>query len=124
VLSQPKTTAVSIVMALTTQTLAIGWAIAAHGSRGRGSPQVHLERSFYNFLGENRSSVVGRPWNEAVKEWARITHHWDSASIDNSLLLLMAADASLKETRVSSDEQILRTLLLSISADIAGRGVA
>jgi DNA polymerase-3 subunit delta len=124
VLSQPKTTAVSIVMALTTQTLAIGWAIAARESPGRGFPQQHIERNFYNFLGENRSSVVGRPWNEAVKGWARTFHHWDGASIDHSLELLLAADASLKETRVSSEEQLLATLLLAISASTSRREAA
>jgi DNA polymerase-3 subunit delta len=124
VLSQPKITAVSIVMALTTQTLAIGWAVAAREPRGRGFPEQHLERNFYNFLGENRSSMVGRPWNEAVKGWARIVHHWDSASIDHSLELLMAADASLKETRVSSEAQLLTTLLLSISAGTSRREAA
>ena len=124
VLSQPKTTAVSVVMALTTQTLAIGWAIAARGSGGRGFPQQHLERNFYNFLGENRSSMVGRPWNEAVKGWARAVHRWDDASIDRSLELLMTADASLKETRLSSEEQLLTTLLLAISTGTSRRSAA
>jgi DNA polymerase-3 subunit delta len=116
VLAQPKTTAVSIVMALTTQTLAIGWAIATRGSPGRGVPQHHLEREFYNLLGENRSSMVGRPWNEAVKAWAHAIRHWDDASVDHTLRLLLAADTSLKETRVSSEEQLLASLLLAIGA--------
>lgn len=116
VLAQPKTTGVSIVMALTTQTLAIGWAIAARGSPGRGLPQHHLEREFYNLLGENRSSVVGRPWNEAVRGWVRAIRHWDDASVDHALELLLAADASLKETRISSEEQLLTSLLLAMAA--------
>ena len=124
VLSQPKTTAVSIVMALTTQMLAIGWAIAARGSSERGFPEQQLERRFYNFLGENRSSVVGRPWNEAVKGWSRAVHRWDDASIDRALELLMTADASLKETRLSSEEQLLTTLLLAISAGTSRRTAA
>jgi DNA polymerase III delta subunit len=124
VLSQPKTTAVSIVMALTTQTLAIGWLIAARGFGGRGLQPQQVERNFYNLLGQNRSSVVGRPWNEAVKGWARAVHRWDDASIDRSLELLLTADASLKETRFSSEEQILTTLLLAISTGTSRRTVA
>jgi DNA polymerase-3 subunit delta len=116
VLAQPKTSAVSIVMALTTQMLAIGWAVAARDAAGRSVRPRSSEADFYGFLGENRSSTVGRPWSEAVRAWARAVRHWDDGSVDHALALLLAADAALKETRVSSEEQLLRSLLLAMGA--------
>lgn len=116
VLAQPKTSAVSIVMALTTQMLAIGWAIASRSGPGGGGSPRRLETDFYTFLGENRSSLVGRPWGEAVRSWARVAHHWDDDSVDRALALLLAADISLKETRVSSEEQVLASLVLAMVA--------
>lgn len=113
VLAQPKTTAVSIVMALSTQMLAIGWAVALRGATGHGAQR--LETEFYSFLGDNRSSLVGRPWGEAVRSWARAVRHWDDRSVDRAMELLLATDTSLKETRISSDEQILTSLLLAMA---------
>lgn len=121
VLAQPKTTGVSVVMALTTQTLAIGWALAA---RARGLPQHQLERELFGLLRENPSSLVGRPWGEAVAAWVQAMRHWDDASVDHALELLFAADASLKETRVSSEEQLLTTLLLALAARPGRRAAA
>lgn len=112
-LAQPKTTAVSILMALTTQTIALGWALAA---RARGLPQYQLERELFGLLKETPSSLVGRPWREAVKAWVHALPHWDSSSVNRALELLITADAALKDSRISSEEQILSTMLLSISA--------
>jgi DNA polymerase-3 subunit delta len=113
VLAQPKTTGVSIVMALTTQTLAIGWGLAA---RERGLPQHQLEREFFGLLKENPSSLVGRPWTEGVKSWVHAMRHWDHAAVDRALGLLLAADLALKDTRISSEEQLLTSLLLAMTA--------
>jgi DNA polymerase-3 subunit delta len=121
VLAQPKTSAVSIVMALTTQMLAIGWAVAGREPMNRRA-QPHLPGAdFYGLLGENRSSVVGRPWGEAVRGWARAVRHWDHASVEEALGFLLAADASLKETRISSDEQLLTSLLLAMATHDSAR---
>lgn len=121
VLAQSKTTAVFVVMALTTQTLAIGWAVAA---RARGLPAHRLDGELFSLLRENPASVVGRPWKEAVKVWAREMRHWDGPAVERALELLLTADASLKETRVSSETQLLATLLLAISADPRRRAAA
>jgi DNA polymerase-3 subunit delta len=121
VLAQPKTTGVSILMALTTQTLAIGWAIAA---RARGLPTQNLEREFYGLLKENPSSLVGRPWSEAVSPWARSVRRWDGEMIDRALALLLLADASLKDTRISSEEQVLTSLILGMTAGTQQRVAA
>ena len=124
VLAQPKATGVSLVMALTTQMLAIGWAIAARGLHARALPPVRLERDLYDLLGESRSSTVGRPWSEAVKGWVRATAYWDDASVDRALALLRQADASLKESRVSSEEQLLTSLLLAMTVGERGHVAA
>lgn len=118
VLAQPKTTGVSVVMAITTQVLAIGWALAA---RDRGLPQPRLESELFGLLKENPSSLVGRPWGEGVKCWVRTMRQWDTASVDHTLHELLAADASLKDTRVSSDEQVLTSLLLSVVPTVRRR---
>jgi DNA polymerase-3 subunit delta len=121
VLLQPKTSGVSIVMALTTQTLAIGWALAA---RDRGLAQHRLESELFGLLKENPSSLVGRPWGEGVKAWVRAMRHWDNAAIEQALKALLAADASLKDTRVSSDEQLLTSLILAMTAHAPHRAAA
>ena len=121
VLAQPKTTGVSIVMALTTQTLAIGWLLAA---RDRGLAQHRFESELFGLLKENPSSVAGRPWGEAVKAWVHAVKHWDDAAIDRAISLLLAADLALKDTRISSEEQLLTSLLLSMTAGAARRAAA
>jgi DNA polymerase-3 subunit delta len=121
VLAQPKTTGVSIVMALTTQTLAIGWLLAA---RERGLAQHRFESELFGLLKENPSSVAGRPWGEAVKAWVHALRYWDDAAIDRAVALLLAADAALKDTRISSEEQLLTSLLLAMTAGAARRAAA
>ena len=59
VLLQPKTSAVTIVMALTTQTLALAWGRAL---RERGVPPQRLENEFFALLKESGSSYTGRSW--------------------------------------------------------------
>jgi len=121
VLMQPKTTGVSVVMALTTQMLAIGWGLAA---RERGLAQHRLESEFFGLLKENTSSVTGRPWSDAVKAWVRGMRHWDSRSVERALRLLLATDRALKDTKVSTEEQLLTSLLLAMCATPARREAA
>ncbi|MGH7721196.1 MAG: hypothetical protein ACREON_20445, partial [Gemmatimonadaceae bacterium] len=47
---------------------------------------------------------------------ARALEHWDAPGLDAALDALLAADISLKETRLSSDEQLLATLVLALCA--------
>jgi DNA polymerase-3 subunit delta len=121
VLAQPKTTGVSIVMALTTQALAIGWLLAA---RDRGLAQHQFERELFGLLKENPSSVAGRPWGEAVKAWVHALRRWDHAAVDRAISLLLAADLALKDTRISSEEQLLTSLLLAMTAGAERRAAA
>jgi DNA polymerase-3 subunit delta len=110
VLAQPKTTAVSVVMALSTQTLALAWARAA---RDRGFPAVGIERELFSLLKES-GAVTGRPWGEAVSAWSRAVSSWTSAELEAALDALLAADFALKESRLSSDEQTIASLVLTL----------
>jgi DNA polymerase-3 subunit delta len=110
VLAQPKTTAVSIVMALTTQMLALAWARAA---RDRGFPAVGIERELFSLLKES-SAFPGRPWGEAVSAWNRASGGWNASELEAAIDALLAADYALKESRLSSDEQVIASLVLTL----------
>ena len=102
ILAQPKTSAVSIVMALTTQMLAIGWGITRGG------------RADYFELLKSGKAFPMRPWGEAARAWSAAERHWNDDSIDGALDALLASDIALKETRISSDAQLLSTLVLTL----------
>ena len=110
VLAQPKVTAVSIVMALTTQMLAVAWARAA---RDRGFPVVGIERELFALLKES-GGFTGRPWGEAVSSWSRAAANWRAPELEAAIDALLAADYALKESRLSSDEQIISSLVLTL----------
>ncbi|HSU93659.1 MAG TPA: DNA polymerase III subunit delta [Gemmatimonadaceae bacterium] len=101
ILAQPKTSAVSIVMALTTQMLAIGWGITR-------------SRADYFELLKSGKAFPMRPWGEAARAWSAAERHWNDAAIDAALDALLAADIALKETRISSDTQLLTNLVLAL----------
>jgi DNA polymerase-3 subunit delta len=51
-----------------------------------------------------------------VNAWVAAVDRWTEASLDRALALLLDADLALKETRISSDEQLLSTLVLALCA--------
>ena len=110
VLQQPKASAVSIVMNLTTQTLALGYGVAA---RERGTPPRALYNEYMTLLRES-GAFPGRPWGEAVNAWTKHTDRWNATELDDALEALLLTDAALKETRLSSPEQLLTTLVLRL----------
>lgn len=120
VLQQPKTTAVSIVMSLTTQTLALMYGVAA---RDAGTSPRAMFNEYMSLLKET-GAFPGRPWGEAVNAWARATERWTASEIDAALSALLAADVALKETRLSSDEQLLTSLVLALCGGGASRRAA
>ena len=120
VLQQPKTSAVSIVMNLTTQTLAMAYGAAARAS---GTPSRALFNEYMALLKES-GAFPGRPWGEAVTAWARNTDRWTVSELDAALSALVTADAALKETRLSSDEQLLTTLVLTLCGAGSARRAA
>lgn len=111
ILSQPKTTAVSLVMALATQTIALAWGKA---KRNEGLSQGRLQGEYFNFLKQAGSVFTGRPWGSAASAWAGAVERWSTESLDRALNALLDADTALKETRVSSEEQVMATLVLSM----------
>lgn len=110
VLEQPKAAAVPIVMMLTAQTLALAYA-AAQRERGAGGRQI--AGALYEFL-KSGPGFLGRSWGDAVGAWSKEVDHWTPRELDEALDALLAADMALKGSRVSSDEQVLATLVLSL----------
>lgn len=110
VMQLPKTTAVSIVMALTTQTLAIAYGEATLAS---GIGQRGLFSELMSLL-KDTGAYPGRPWGEAVTAWTKHTPRWTATELDRALTVLLSTDAALKETRLSSPEQLLTTLVLAL----------
>jgi len=64
-------------------------------------------------LRETRA-YTGRPWGEAAASWTRAAQRWTSREIDDGIALLLATDHALKETRVSSDDQLVTALVLEL----------
>jgi DNA polymerase III subunit delta len=110
VLSQPKTTGVSVVMSLATQMLAISWGRAR---LDEGLSRARLAQEYFDFLRET-GAYTGRPWGSATTAWSRGAERWSSEALDRSLDFLLQADIALKESRVSSEEQLLATVVLSL----------
>jgi DNA polymerase III subunit delta len=106
VLALPKTTGVQIVMALTTQTLALAHGLATH-ARGPGE--------YFGLLKET-GPYLGRAWGEAVNTFVRSASAWTPPALDRALDALLAADHALKESRVSDEEQVLVSLILTLCA--------
>ena len=112
VLTQPKTTGVSIVMALSTQMLAISWGRAR---LDEGLSRARLAQEYFDLL-KQTGAFTGRPWGSATAVWVRAAERWTRESLDRALDSLLEADVALKESRVSSEEQLLATVVLSLCA--------
>ena len=121
VLEQPKTNAVTVTMALATQFLAVAWARAL---RDRGTPMGQMYNELFALLKDSGGAFTGRSWGDAVKSWTRGVERWTTPHLDRALSLLLAADCALKESRLSSDEQALATLALSLCGLGAARAAA
>ena len=120
VLQQPKMNAVLLGMHLTTQTLALAYAEAAR-SRGVSSRALYPELMA---LLKETGAFPGRPWGEAVNAWARYSERWSAADLDAALSALLLADEAFKETKVSSDEQLLASLILTLCGTGSSRRAA
>ena len=111
VMQQPKVSATTVIMALTAQTLATGWAQAA---RERGVHPARLKGELFAVLKESGSVYTGRSWNEFVETCVRASDLWSTRTVDDALEALLRAESSVKESKLSSDEQVLATLILSV----------
>jgi DNA polymerase-3 subunit delta len=81
--------------------------------RDEGRSSSEVERGFFGLLKET-GAMTGRPWGDAVSQWARTLDFWTGDELDHALAALLDADVALKESRVSSDDQVLMTLILSM----------
>jgi DNA polymerase III delta subunit len=113
VLSQPRTTGVSVLLSLTTQTLALAYARALVDE---GASASRLYDPLMEFLKSGKGVMTGRPWGEAVQSWVRAAGSWTSSELAAACETLLRADISLKDTRASSDEQVLATVILELCA--------
>lgn len=111
VMEQPKSSAATVIMALAAQTIAIGWAQAA---RDRGTHPTRLKGELFTILKESGSVYTGRGWNEFVETCVRESSRWTPRAVDEALEALLRAESSAKESKLSSDEQVLATLILSV----------
>ena len=66
------------------------------------------------WLKDNGRAYTARSWGDAVKSWTRGVERWTTEQLDQAIAQLLATDAALKESRLSSEEQAMATLLLSI----------
>ena len=117
VLALPKTTGVGLAMALSTQTAALGWGAA---QRAKGVPLNRLARDYFDLL-KRTGAFPGRPWGEATAAWTKYVPKWSVADADAGLRAILRADERLKDTRASSDEQVLSSLVLELCTAVERR---
>jgi DNA polymerase-3 subunit delta len=82
-----------------------------------------LSGDLFNLLKET-GVYPWRAWGEFTSTCARASAQWSPRAIDDALEALLAADASLKGSRVSSDEQLMSTLVLTLCGSAVGRRAA
>lgn len=119
-LRQPKVNGVQLVIGLSTQMLGIGY---ARTLRDRGVPTNQIPSQLIALMKETGAYPM-RAWGEAVSCWTKAAagSAWTVREVDRALELLLAADRALKDTRLSSDEQLLASMVLSICGAPARAG--
>jgi DNA polymerase-3 subunit delta len=120
VLALPKVAAVPIVMYLTVQTAALGWGAS---QRAAGKRLDQIAREWFTLL-KTTGAYPGRSWGDAGTMWTRALPQWTVADCEAGLRVLLQCDERLKNTRTSSDEQLLATLVLQLCGAPAERRVA
>lgn len=112
ILSQPKMTGVSILMALSTQMLAIAWGQAR---LNEGVSKGTLAKEYFDLL-KKSGAYPGRPWGSAATAWTKAAGNWQAEEVQRALESLLDADIALKESRVSSEEQLVSSVVLAMCA--------
>jgi DNA polymerase-3 subunit delta len=123
VLAQPKMSGVPLVIMLSVQTLAIAWGVAR---RGEGVPAARMFSEFMELL-KSTGAYPMRPWGDACKGWANGLDRWTPEECDRALAAVLDADAALKGVdggRISNDEQIVSSLVLTLCAPSGTRRAA
>ena len=112
VLALPKTTGVGLTIALATQTAALGWGAA---QRAKGVPLNRLAKEYFELL-KRTGAFPARPWGEATAAWTKFVPRWTVADAEHGLRAILRADERLKDTRASSEEQVVSSLVLELCA--------
>lgn len=115
VLQQPKTSAVFVIMTLTTQMLAL----AIGKARGARSTFDYI-----TILKSGGSNVVGRAWGDAAAAWVRAGARWSQPDLDHALEALLTADVAIKQSRVSSEDQVVASAILAVCGGATQRQAA
>ncbi len=110
VMQQPRTNAVTVVMALAMHMSALSWAQAAHAE---GMSPRKVEGEFFDFLKES-GGFAGRAWGDAVRTYSRQYRKWSASDLDAALDALLEADTGLKSTTASGDNQLLTNVVLAL----------
>lgn len=118
VLRLPKTSAVTVVMALTTQTLALATI------KSRNLPPARVSGALFDLLRRGASNLTFRAWGEAVSAWTKAIGRWSQADLDHALAVLLNTDYALKQSRVSSEEQVLASGILAMCGGALQRSAA
>jgi len=93
--------------------LALGW---GHARRDNGVTAQRLSGEYLGLLKETKA-YPWRPWNEAIATWVRTVDRWDPGAVNRAVDALLAAEIALKDTRTSSDEHVIATLILAMCVD-------
>lgn len=112
VLMQPRTTAVSVILALSAQIFGTSYARALLDS---STPTSRIPSALFAFLKKGRS-FTARPWGEAVSAWTKAAKNWSAADLERAREVLLLADVRLKESRISSDEDVLTLVIMELCA--------
>ena len=99
-----------LAIALTTQTAALGWGAA---QRVKGVPLNRLAKEYFDLL-KRTGAFPGRPWGEATTAWTKHVPKWSVADAEQGLRAILRADERLKDTRASSEEQVMASLVLEL----------
>jgi DNA polymerase-3 subunit delta len=118
VLAQPKTSGVQLIMLLSVQTIAIAWARA---KLDEGLSQGRLQGAYFDLLKQSGGVYIGRPWGAAVSAWSSMTSAWTAESLNRAINALLVADDAIKESRISSEEEIITSLVLTMCAEDENR---
>jgi DNA polymerase-3 subunit delta len=111
-LEQPRSTAVFVVMALSSSALALSF---ARGYLDRGRSRGALRNELFQLL-RGGGSVYGLPWGALIDLWMETVDLWTAVELDDTIRRLLAADRALKESRVSTEDQVLASLAFGMCA--------
>lgn len=118
VLAQSGVSGVRIVNTLGTALL--GTAIA-RAELDRGTPPARAEQIVFEHIRASRPSGLPK-WKVAAAQWVRWARGWRAAELRRALRAALAADRTLKGTRVSAEAGVVTELVLGLA--VAAREAA